>query len=175
MGKTLGSWSGMRKYLEQEMLADSMKGRVRYNCTTYVGMDDCKIFELFLDGKLYKQFSWETVQSYFHRTGLVERDTKLNSTAEYWSGFWNMLAEIPVSRRDEYTDKEFCTALEAYRNSDIADSLTAGDPIQRMFAVLDRRTGKRSLKKLTDTLDAQPAWLWEIILLRADAEGMNQL
>lgn len=86
-----------------------------------------------------------------------------------------MLAEIPVSRRDEYTDKEFCTALEAYRNSDIADSLTAGDPIQRMFAVLDRRTGKRSLKKLTDTLDAQPAWLWEIILLRADAEGMNQL
>lgn len=29
MGKILGSWSGMRKYLEQEMLADSLHGRVR--------------------------------------------------------------------------------------------------------------------------------------------------
>ena len=39
MGKALGSWSGMRKYLEQEMLADSLHGRIRYGCTSYVGMD----------------------------------------------------------------------------------------------------------------------------------------
>lgn len=65
MGKILKSWSGMRKYLEKEMLAESLQGRVRYNCTTYVGMDGCRIFEVFLDGKLFKQFSWETVNSYF--------------------------------------------------------------------------------------------------------------
>ncbi|WP_442861330.1 hypothetical protein [Butyrivibrio sp. XB500-5] len=41
MGKILKSWSGMRKYLENEMLADSLRGRVRYNCTAYVGMDVC--------------------------------------------------------------------------------------------------------------------------------------
>ena len=29
MGNILGSWSGMRKYLEKEMLADSLKNRVR--------------------------------------------------------------------------------------------------------------------------------------------------
>jgi len=29
MGKILGSWSGMRKYLEEEMLADALKGRIR--------------------------------------------------------------------------------------------------------------------------------------------------
>ena len=34
MGKILGSWSGMRKYLEQEMLASVLHGRVRYGCTT---------------------------------------------------------------------------------------------------------------------------------------------
>lgn len=39
MGKILGSQSGMRKYLEQEMLAESLKGRVRYGCTAYPGMD----------------------------------------------------------------------------------------------------------------------------------------
>lgn len=61
MGKILASWSGMRKYLEQEMIADCLKGRVRYNCTTYTGMDGCRIFEIFIDKKLVKQFSWETL------------------------------------------------------------------------------------------------------------------
>ena len=35
MGKILGSWSGMRKYLESEMLAESLHGRIRYGCTSY--------------------------------------------------------------------------------------------------------------------------------------------
>ena len=60
MAKVLGSWSGMRKYLEKEMLAESLSGRVRYNCTTYTGMDGCKIFEVVLDDKVHKQFSYET-------------------------------------------------------------------------------------------------------------------
>ena len=29
MAKFLGSWSGMRKYLEKEMLAEIMKDRIR--------------------------------------------------------------------------------------------------------------------------------------------------
>lgn len=45
MGKILGSWSGMRKYLEQEMLADCLKNQIRYSCTTYVGnLNGFKIF-----------------------------------------------------------------------------------------------------------------------------------
>ena len=64
-----GSWSGMRKYLEKEILADSLKGRVRYGCTTYVGMDGCKIFEVCIDDKQVKRFSWETVNNYFIEKG----------------------------------------------------------------------------------------------------------
>lgn len=65
MSKTLGSWSGMRKYLEKEILAESLQSRIRYGCTTYVGMDNCKIFEVCIDDKQVKRFSWETVNSYF--------------------------------------------------------------------------------------------------------------
>ena len=65
MGKILGSWSGMRKYLEKEMLAECLNGRVRYNCTSCIGMDGCHIFEIYIDNKLIKQFSWETVNTYF--------------------------------------------------------------------------------------------------------------
>lgn len=67
MSKILGSWSGMRNYLEKEMLAECLRGRVRYNCTSYIGMDGCRIFEVYIDKKLVKQFSWETVNTYFIR------------------------------------------------------------------------------------------------------------
>ena len=43
MGKILGSWSGMRKYLEREMLAESLHGRIRYGCTSYPGMDNVEL------------------------------------------------------------------------------------------------------------------------------------
>ncbi|MBR3867929.1 MAG: hypothetical protein IKM66_01305 [Clostridia bacterium] len=48
----LSSWSKMRKYLEQEMLAESLQGRIRFNCTSYVNMDGMHIFEIFVDGLL---------------------------------------------------------------------------------------------------------------------------
>ena len=59
MHKILGSWSGMRKDLEQEMLAESLRGRVRYNSTSFPGMDGCRLFEIYLDGALAKRFAWE--------------------------------------------------------------------------------------------------------------------
>ena len=52
-----GSWSGMRKYLEKEMLAESLKGRVRYWCTTYPGMNGCRVFEIFIDDVYKKQLT----------------------------------------------------------------------------------------------------------------------
>ena len=61
MAKVMGSWSGMRKYLENEMLAHTLRGRIRYSCTTFVGMDGSGIFEVFVDDKSIKKFSMETV------------------------------------------------------------------------------------------------------------------
>ena len=111
MHKILGSWSGMRKYLEQEMLAESLRWRVRYNCTSYPGMDGCRLFELYVDGALAKRFSWETVNSDFIRRGEKEL-TDPHGTMEYWAEFWPTLSRIPVQERAEHTDDEFCDALE---------------------------------------------------------------
>ena len=73
MPKILGSWSAMREYLEKEMLAESLAGRVRYGCTSYVGMDGAKIFEICIDGKQIKRFSPETVNYYFIEKGYKEK------------------------------------------------------------------------------------------------------
>lgn len=173
MGKILASWSGMRKYLEQEMLADCLKGRVRYNCTSYVGMDGCKIFTVCIDGKPVKQFSWETVNTCFINNGLSavgKRECPVG-TAEYWAGFWETLSRLPLNERTEYTDGEFCQALEQYRNQPIQDSLFSDNPIVRMFSVMDRRVGKRTLKKLGDPEAVHPEWLREFYQFRFSAEN----
>ncbi|GAA0078917.1 hypothetical protein UT300005_32960 [Clostridium sp. CTA-5] len=171
MGKILGSWSRMRKYLEQEMLAECLHGRVRYNCTSYVGMDGCHIFALYIDNKLVKQFSWETVNTYF-----IENGYKTNSNpfgiGEYWDEFWLLIDTVPIQFRLEYTDNEFCEALEKYRNQIIQYSINSENPLERMFAVLDRRIGKRTLANVKEVLDKQPEWLQFIYRLRLDSENI---
>lgn len=169
MSKTLGSWSGMRKYLEQDMLAESLRGRIRYGCTSYVGMDSCRIFEICIDGKQFKRFSWETVNSYFIDNGYTSNENPYG-LGDYWAEFWLLLDKHPMVDRTEYTDDEFCNALEKYRNQDIRDSLRSDNPLIRMFAILDRRVGKRTLLNLSSELDKQPNWLRQIYLVRFEAE-----
>ena len=169
MAKILGSWSGMRKYLEQEMLAESLNGRIRYSCTTYVGMDGCRIFELCVDGKQIKRFSWETLNSYFIKKGYKEK----SCIGEDWNEFWALFDKYSINERTEYTDEEFCDALEKYRNQDIKESIHSSNPLIRMFAILDRRIGKRTLTRIRNEITNQPIWLQQIYSLRVDAEKMD--
>lgn len=169
MSKILGSWSGMRKYLEEEMLADSLRGRVRYGCTSYKGMDGCKIFEICVDGEQIKRFSLETVNTYFIDNGYKQISEPFGKE-EYWAEFWELLDKTSLSERTEYTDKEFCDALDNYRNQDILKSICSENPLIRMFAVLDRRIGKRTLLNLKTQIEDQPKWLQEFYKLRLDAE-----
>jgi len=171
MGKILGSWSGMRKYLEQEMLAECLRGRIRYNCTSYVGMDGCRIFEIYMDNKLMKQFSWETVNTYFIENG-YKKNLNPVGIREYWDEFWSLMDTVPMESRTEYTDEEFCDALEKYRNQSIKESLNSENPLVKMFAILDRRIGKRTIADIKDSLEKQPEWLQIFYRLRLDPESI---
>ena len=154
MAKILGSWSGMRKYLEQEMLAPCLRGRIRYECTSFVGMDGCRVFSICVDDVVVQRFSWETANS-----ALLPQKPNPNphGVQEYWAGFW-----------------EFCSALFQYRQQDIQKSLASDNPLVRLFAILDRRVGKRSLQSARDGLSRQPAWLRPYYALRLHAEGLDQ-
>ncbi|WP_195989300.1 hypothetical protein [Clostridium sp. D53t1_180928_C8] len=171
MGKILGSWSNMRKYLEKEMLAESLHGRIRYNCTSYVGMDGCHIFEVYIDNKLVKQFSWETVNTYFIKNN-YKKNIKPMDIESYWKDFWSLMDTIPLHSRTEYTDNEFCDALENYRNKSIQESINSDNPLVRMFAILDRRIGKRTLTNMKEALGNQTEWLKYFYQLRLDSENM---
>ncbi len=164
MSKYLSSWSGMRKYLEQDMIAPCFEGRVRYDCTTYPQMDGCSIIRLFIDKKEIKRFSHETVNSYFIKQGIKAHDTM--GVVGYWKDYWKLLTSIPITKRTEYTDYEFCDALERYRNQDIQTSIRSEDPLLVMFALFDRRIGKRTLDNLKEQILTQPTWVQDIYYLR---------
>ena len=80
------------------------------------------------------------------------------------------MKKYPPDQRTEYTDEEFCEALEAYRDQNIQESIRSDDPIVRMFVVLDRRVGKRTLQKLQESFETQPDWVRQFYLLRVNAE-----
>ena len=172
MSKVLASWSGMRKYLEEEMPAECLKGRIRYGCTSYKGMDDCKVFEICIDGNSVKRFSWETVNTYFINNGFKQNSDPYGKT-EYWAEFWDLLDNTPISERTEYTDGEFCDALAEYRNQDVQKSISSDNPLVVMFAILDRRIGKRTLLGIKSLMDFKPLWLRKFYELRIDAERIR--
>ncbi|MCM1330632.1 MAG: hypothetical protein NC253_14495 [Ruminococcus sp.] len=162
------SWSGMRKYLEEDMLANSLKNRVRYSCTKFPEMDGGGLFRIYVDNKPVKDFSLETLAKYSYNLHNGERPVG----ADFWR-YWDDELDKPLDERAEFDDSEFAGALYRYRNSDIFDVLYGGDPIARMFAVLDRRVGKRTLRSLKDEVSRQPEWLAFFYKLRLEAENIR--
>ena len=149
-----GSWKGMKKRLEQDMLCEKLRGQVSYHFEVYPKLTDGSgCFHVMLDGETVKKF------------GYYYSAAKLDWTQEFpW--------KIPMEQRDEYTSWEFADALKTYRNQPIAESLASPNPIQRMFAIIDRRVGKRTLQRLRDSLQDQPDWLRRFYEARLTAEDI---
>ena len=160
----LGSWGGMRKYLEKEMLAGSLQNRVAYDCTMYYAMDGGATFEVRVDGKTVKSFSMRTEIKY------ALHGAKPDGTLEFWKPYEEYRKNTPLDKRQEYDEGEFTSALKLYRSVSISEALACPNPIARMFAVLDRRAGKRTLEKLKAAMQEQPEWLQYFYRLRLTAE-----
>lgn len=158
----MGSWSAMRKHLENEMLCDSLNGRLRYHLTTYPNMDKCGHFEVFVDGKSAKIFSMDYAASQLYKNS--------DKTEAFWINYWNEKDNVQIHQ--QFDDTDFAKALEIYRSSDILTSINSENPIVRMFAVVDRRLGKRTLGKLKDTVYDQPEWLRFFYELRLSSENL---
>lgn len=147
----LGSWGGMKKYLEKDMLCASLKGRVQYDCTEFDGSSSTRRFEVRVDGRVYARF-------YF--LGLCKYAPDHNPFP---------LIDAGPHDRDVFCDTEFAAALKEYRSLPVQETLAHENPIVRMFAVVDRRVGQRTLSRLASTLPEQPLWLQPFYRLRLEA------
>ncbi len=149
------SWSDLRKR-QLELLAPSLQGRVDYHLARYHQVHNSYGHAAILvDGQAAVTFSW--VEMY---------EQEMYNYDE---------AHLPRWENDAtFSDYEFIDALTTYRHLSIADALVHEDFIIRVFALLDRRTGKRTLQRLVkeDEWNGWPEWVRRFCMLRFGAENI---
>ena len=165
----MSTWSSTRKKLEEDYLCPALRGRVRYFATTYSKCPDHEgRAAILVDGV-------EVLKSSYY---------------EYAPAFWKLQSEL---RRLEEADwreaapkagqtvledglfdqRDFYAAFQELDNQSIEASLASENPIVRIFALLDRRLGKRRLAALKETMEQELDWVRPFYFLRMEAEGVT--
>lgn len=176
------SWSGIKKRLESDLLCDSLKGRVKYFITKYKSShDESGRVTIIVDGK---EIIEGNIFRYYKGYGEIEKKYKnqLNIPRRFWNG---KELENDIQNRDveNYVDQirlnegifdvwQFTDAVEKFLSSTIEDSLHSENPLIRLLAIVDRRVGRRTLRKIKESISEQPDWLQYFYKLRFQAEGL---
>ena len=155
------SWSGLKKRLEESVCAE-LSGRITYFLTYFNEVHNAYgRASVRLDGEETCSFSW--YDSYVQENDVNE---------EYkCTGEWNFSSPALVEKwkRDgTFSEFDFTAAATAFLNMSIADALASDEPLIRLFAILDKRVGKRTLKRIYDdgAWREYPDWLKRFYLLR---------
>ena len=161
------TWSKIRYKLEHEYLAESLRGRLTYFVTAYhathdkdegraaVRLDGCEI----LKSNFYDRMDAQWKHYY---------DAEFRQQHE---NTWRYSA-LAALHDGEFYQTDFYRAFAIFDSQPIAESLRAENAIVRMFALLDRRTGKRTLEKLRAEMQQAPDWLQMIYFVRLEAEKL---
>lgn len=160
------TWSGIRKKLETEYLAQSLRGHIQYYVTSYSRSPDHHgRAAIRYDGQeIIRGCYW----NYWVKADLFPRDEKFNKRMSTEMAYLDDTA-LKLGIFDEYS---FYEAFNEFDNQSIEESLKSDDLIVRIFAVLDRRIGKRRLDLMKDTIEDEPEKFREFYAIRAKAEGL---
>ena len=155
------TWSGIRKKLETDYLCPALRGRVRYFATTYRESHDQEGRAAILvdGGEILKS-------NYFEYDG------------SFWSMYYRLGKDASVIKqivlnRGLFDQRIFYTAFQEFDNQSIESSLASKTPLVRIFALLDRRRGKRRLAALEDVMEKELDWVRPFYRLRMKAEGLR--
>jgi len=172
-----------KKRLENDLLCPVLRGRIHYEITKYrkahdqpgrviVKVDD----DVILDGNLFKYFKgYREVETAYKETHNIPRRQWNGKTIENQAV--NEAAEMYIDRErlelGIFDVWQFTNAIELYLNQSIDKSLRSENPLVRLFAILDRRVGKRTLMNERAELEQLPDWLQFFYVLRFSAEGIR--
>ena len=165
-----GRWSGIRAKLETDYLAPSLRGRIQYFATSYSKCPDHEgRAAVRLDGI-------EILKSSYYERWMSEagaaceamcRQQGLSATKRYKA------VNQAVLDGGDFDQIDFYEAFREFDNQSITVSLNSRNPIVRLFALLDRRVGKRKLTALKNTMEEELSWLSMFYHIRLEAEGME--
>lgn len=168
--------------MEQDPLCEKLRGRVQYFRTIYHGApDEYGRFAVRVDGREIFQANPYNDSHYSMIADAIKEERSI--PPREWTGkedlhaAENSAAEEEarmLSVNDGIVDSfDVPFAIKKYLNQDIRESISDEDPLIRMFAILDRRVGKRTLQEISETVIDQPEWLRQFYRIKLDAEGIR--
>lgn len=162
----MATWSGIRNKLETEYLAKSLCGHIQYYATSYSKSPDHEgRAAIRYNGKeIIKGCYWNN----WVKAGLFPQDEKRDRRMAVENAYMDDVA----LKLGIFDQRSFYRAFEEFDNQNINKSLMSDNLIVRIFAVLDRRIGKRRLLLIQKTIDEEPETFREFFAIRAKAEGL---
>lgn len=162
----MSSWSGIRKRMESEYLAESLKGHISYFATSYSRSPDH-------EGRAAIRYnSKEIIKGCYYynwtKAASFPKDEKYERRMSEEFAFMDDTA-IKLGVFDQ---RCFYEAFDEFDNQSIEKSLYSENLLVRIFAVLDRRVGKRKLLTLKENIENESDTFKEFFAIRMNAEGM---
>ncbi|MGN0609326.1 MAG: hypothetical protein ACI4J6_08965 [Oscillospiraceae bacterium] len=164
-------WSKIRVKLEKEYLAPSLRGRIQYFAVSYSkSPDHIGRAAVKLDGReILKSSYWLAYSAFDDAFAELRSDNVCSGEND----LWHMACKCAIDKGG-FDQLMFYRAFDEFDNQSIEKSLDSENPLVRMFAVLDRRTGKRRLEKLAERIQNEPPWLRQFYYIRFNAENLTK-
>ena len=160
-------WSAIRHKLENEYLADSLKGHIRYFATSYSKCPDHEgRASILLDGKEIISGSYYEQWSKAH---LLPKDENFELRVSGWE--FPIMDDVAL-KFGQFDQRCLYRAFDEFDNQSIEKNLSSENAIVRIFALLDRRTGKRRLLSMKDSIKNEGEIFQTFFKIRANAEGI---
>ena len=168
----MSTWSGIRNKLENDYLCPALRGHIQYFATSYwESHDQTGRAAIRLDGVevlrsnyyAYEQNYWNRYQA-LRREGVGEDDPKAPFR----------MAHEGTLNDGCFDNGFFYEAFHEFDNQSIEKSLVSENPLVRIFALLDRRLGKRRLLALEESMEPELDWVRAFYVIRMQAEGLME-
>lgn len=162
----MATWSNMRNKLEHNYLAKSLQGRIQYYATSYSKSDDHEgRAAIRFDGKeIISGCYW----SNWTKAHLFPKDEKYQSRMSKEFAY----IDDTALNLGVFDQRCFYNAFHEFDNQSIEESLKSQDLIVRIFAILDRRVGKRRLLAMKAEIGKEPEMFQLFYTIRMEAEKL---
>lgn len=160
------TWSGIRKKLEEDLLAESLRGHIRYFATAYNRDHDREgSAAILLDGReIIRGCFWN---NYAARAEFPQDDKLEKRLSEEFAFMDDTALRLGV-----FDQRCFYEAFGIFDSQSIDKSLESENELVRIFAVLDRRVGKRRLERMKNNAVNEPEVFRKFLNIRLKAEEM---
>ena len=159
-------WSSIRYKLENEYLALSLRGRIQYFVTRYKFSHDQEgRAAILLDGKEVLRGNY---YNKFLKSDLFPRDEKYSHRIRNKYSYMDEVA-LDLGCFDQ---RCFYSSFEEFDNQSIDESLKSDNLFVRIFAIFDRRIGKRRLLKIREEIENEPEIIQFFYNVRVEAEHL---